>query len=114
MSIQWIPLETPEQLQHILTESVTQPVLIYKHSSRCSISSTVLGRMERSEATLKDFKAYFLDVLNDRAISNLVAGMFSVQHESPQLLLISGGEAVLHLSHFEIEPGAIRHNSLKT
>jgi bacillithiol system protein YtxJ len=110
MSIHWIQLESPEQLQQIRTESASQIVLIYKHSTRCSISSTVLNRMERSPAIFGDLKLYFLDLLHNREVSNLVEDVFSVRHESPQLLAIKGGEVVFHLSHFEIDPGVIRRH----
>jgi bacillithiol system protein YtxJ len=114
MSIHWIPLETPEQLQQILSESDTHPVIIYKHSTRCSISSATLGRIERSGSSIMDYKTYFLDVIRCRPVSNLVAETFSIEHESPQLLLISRRQAILNLSHFEIDLAAIGKAAIRS
>jgi bacillithiol system protein YtxJ len=114
MSIHWIQLESPEQLQQIRKESASQVVMIYKHSTRCSVSSTVLNRMERSSAMFGDIKIYFLDLLHHRQVSNLVEDVFSVRHESPQLLAIKEGEVLFHLSHFEIDPGVIKRQLPKS
>lgn len=114
MSIQhWTRLEAPEQIQQIQQESAAQPVIIYKHSTRCGVSSAVLNRLERSASTFKGAKLYFLDLLKFRLLSNLVAEKFSVPHESPQLLLIANGQVVLDLSHFDIEPAQVGAALLK-
>ena len=106
-NIEWIPLETVEQLQMLQQESENQPVIIYKHSSRCSTSHMVLNRIDRSAQPWPGVKMYFLDLLRFRSISSMIETVFSVRHESPQLLVIRDRAAVLHLSHFEIEPEAI-------
>jgi len=109
-SIEWIPLETVEQLQTLQKESENQPVIIYKHSARCSTSHMVLNRFDRSGPPWAGVRMYFLDLLRFRSVSNLVEAVFSVRHESPQLLVIRDRAAVLHLSHFEIDPEAIRRS----
>lgn len=106
-NIEWIPLETVEQLESLRKESENQPVIIYKHSTRCSTSHMVLNRIDRSGEPWAGVRMYFLDLLRFRTISALIETMFSVRHESPQLLVIRDRQAVLHLSHFEIEPEAI-------
>jgi bacillithiol system protein YtxJ len=101
----WIELNSLEQLDAIATESVNQPVLIYKHSTRCNISRTALDRLERnykSEET-KGLKAYFLDLLSFRDVSKAVAQKFDVMHESPQAIVIKNGKAAYSASHFEID-----------
>ena len=42
---------------------------------------------------------YFLDLIRNREISNMVAQDFQVHHESPQLLVIKDGECILDQSH---------------
>jgi bacillithiol system protein YtxJ len=94
----WIPLQSMDQLAAIDEQSNTQPVFILKHSTRCSISVMALGRLERSTAPLHT-SWYYLDLLNYREISNAIAERYSVHHESPQLLLIKNGECVYDESH---------------
>lgn len=97
----WIPLTSEEQLRQIKEKSATVPQVIFKHSTRCSISSMVLNRLERSDAPASiDF--YYLDLIANRNLSNQVAELFSVHHESPQVLVIRNGECVYDESHMGI------------
>lgn len=97
----WIPLTSEDQLQLIKEKSFTTPQVIFKHSTRCSTSSMVLNRLERSEAPANtDF--YYLDLLAYRPLSNQVAELFHVHHESPQALVIRNGECVYDESHMAI------------
>ena len=60
-------------------------------------------RLDQDEDVLSDdIKCYYLDLLNFRSISNQIADMFQVHHESPQLLTIKDGECILDQSHGEI------------
>lgn len=94
----WNELTDMAQLDAIIEESKTQPVVIFKHSIRCSISTMAKGRLERSEEP-QGVKFYYLDLINHRDISNKVAELFSVHHESPQILLIKNGECTYEESH---------------
>jgi bacillithiol system protein YtxJ len=107
MSIEWIPLETAEQLHTLQKESETRAVIIYKHSASCSTSHMALNRLQRSGERWSGVRMYFLDLLRHRYLSGLVATVFSIRHESPQVLVIRNRAAVLSLTHFEIEPEAI-------
>ena len=100
----WIELNALDQLEEIKAESAAKPVLIFKHSFRCSISKATLARLERHWDTqeMAHVKAYFLDLLSHRNISDQIANHFSVEHESPQIMLIHNGKSILHLSHFDI------------
>ena len=99
--MEWIKLELPEQLEQIKEKSAGKPQLIFKHSTRCSISSTALNRLERAW-NLTDAKAYYLDLIAYRPISNALAEQFNVEHQSPQVLIIKNGQCVYHESHWEI------------
>jgi bacillithiol system protein YtxJ len=94
----WIDLNNIQQLADIKELSKTRPQVIFKHSTRCSVSTMAKSRLERNEQPATcDF--YFLDLLKHRSISNQVAEDFSVTHESPQILLIKNTECVYEESH---------------
>ncbi|WP_241559232.1 bacillithiol system redox-active protein YtxJ [Chitinophaga barathri] len=97
----WIALESEEQLTAIKSRSFEQPVVIFKHSTRCSTSSMVKSRLERSEVP-KGFDFYYLDLIRYRSVSNRIAEMFGVEHESPQVLVIRDGKCVYDESHMAI------------
>lgn len=96
--MKWIELNDEGQLNTIKELSKNKPQLIFKHSTRCSISSMAKGRLERSiQPDNIDF--YYLDLIKNRQLSNKVAENFSVFHESPQVLLIKNGACVYDESH---------------
>ncbi len=87
-----------QQLDKIKEESREKPVVIFKHSTRCSISSMAMARLER-ETPPQNTLFYYLDILRYRPVSNRIAEDFSVYHESPQILLIKNGECTYDESH---------------
>lgn len=101
----WQLIESPDQVKSILEESFEKPVIIFKHSTRCSISRATLDRLERNwkQDELPESKIYFLDLLSYREISNAIAEILQVEHESPQLILLRNGKPVYFKSHFDIE-----------
>ncbi len=100
--MKWIHLTAEEQLNEITAKSAERPQLIFKHSTRCSISSMALGRLQRAEAPdMVDF--YLLDLIKYRNISNTIADRFGVHHESPQVILLKNGECIYDESHSGID-----------
>ena len=94
----WTKLESADQLNEI--KNLQGYSLIFKHSTRCSISMMAKRRFELDwESLPENLPLYFLDLIQHRDISNQVAQQFQVHHESPQLLLIKDGECVLDQSH---------------
>lgn len=97
----WITLQSEAQLAEIKERSSTRAQLIFKHSTRCSTSALVKGRLERaSQPEAIDF--YYLDLISHRPVSNKIVETFFVEHESPQVLLIRNGECVYDESHMGI------------
>jgi|SRR3954471_21931725 bacillithiol system protein YtxJ len=97
----WIHLTDEEQLKQIISNSQLRAQVIFKHSTRCSISAVALQRMQKT-AQPSDIDFYFLDLLANRQLSNKIAETFHVPHESPQVLLIRDGECVYEESHLGI------------
>jgi bacillithiol system protein YtxJ len=89
----WSFITSEQQLDTIREESNTRPIVIFKHSTRCSISLMAKMRLERAPSPA-DTTFYCLDLLKHRAVSNKIAEDFSVYHESPQMLIIRNGECI--------------------
>lgn len=98
----WKDLNNATQLAHIKEHSHTTPIIIFKHSTRCSISNMAKGRLERNFSP-SEIEFYYLDLLQHRNISAMIAEQFNVHHESPQVLLIKNGECVYDESHNGID-----------
>ena len=101
----WIALEDYTQIQKALLQ--TEPFLVFKHSIRCSISSMLKHRFERA-FDRNNVHLYYLDLITYRSISNQLADDFNVEHQSPQILLISNGNCVYHASHNAIDADLIK------
>ena len=102
-NINWNPLEDLGQIEEIITLSEQKPVIIFKHSTRCSISRMALKNFENEYDLGENVTAYFLDLISFREVSNEIASRFNVVHQSPQLLLIVGGNSVYDVSHSSID-----------
>ncbi len=96
--VNWIPITTEHHLEEIKSGSAHQAQLIFKHSTRCSISSMAKSRLERSELPA-NVQFHFLDLIKYREISNKIEEIFDVNHESPQVLLIKNGTCIYDESH---------------
>lgn len=106
----WKTLTSEEDLKDIIQRSYNNPQVIFKHSTRCSISSMAKNRLERSDIPAEmDF--YYLDLLKFRGLSDKIAESFDVFHESPQVLLIHDGECIYDESHSGISMEEIRDHA---
>ena len=98
-TIQWDHITALAELEQLDKESGEQPVLIFKHSVRCSISAAALNGFERNFETSAVFKPYFLDLITYRAVSDAISLKYGIVHESPQILLIIKGNCMYSSSH---------------
>ena len=102
----WIHLTDEEQLKQIISKSQSKPQAIFKHSTRCSISTVALQRLQKVSQP-SDIDFYFLDLLAYRNLSNKIAETFKVHHQSPQVLLIKDGDCIYEESHMSISMNEI-------
>lgn len=99
-SLPWIKLERLDQLNDLIESSRTKPQIIFKHSTRCSISRMVLQRFEKAYPVDDNtVDLYFLDLIAFRPLSNAIAERLGVVHESPQMIILKDGSVVAHDSH---------------
>ncbi|WP_369765053.1 bacillithiol system redox-active protein YtxJ [Flavobacterium sp. WC2429] len=104
----WNNLTDLGQLNEIMTLSNENPVAIFKHSTRCSVSRMALKQFENEFDSSDKVTPYFLDLIAYREVSNEIANRFGVQHQSPQLLLIKDGKAIYNASHSDIDATVLK------
>ncbi len=111
MNTNWNLLKSKEDVDAVLQRSHELPCLIFKHSTRCGIS---VGAKTRFESAYKipesNLAIYYLDLLSYREVSNYIAEVTGVWHQSPQVILIKDGKAVYDESHHSID--AVKLESL--
>jgi len=84
-------------LQELLEQSTEKPVVIFKHSTTCPISTGAYEQMARLNREVA-----LIDVQSAREISREIAVSTGVEHESPQVIIMRNGKPVWHTSHWDI------------
>jgi bacillithiol system protein YtxJ len=103
--MEWNKLSEIEQLEEINKASFDTPVMIFKHSTRCSISLSALSRVDRNWNNEQDdvkVKPYYLDLIAYRNVSNEIARKWNIEHQSPQILIIKNGTCIYTETHMGI------------
>ena len=99
----WLIINDLSSYEAACQKSYEEPILIFKHSTRCSISTMALNRIESSNDEYRVINnCYYIDLLKHRDLSNLIADNFNVIHASPQILVIKNGKCLYNTSHSNI------------
>lgn len=107
--VEWRKVTDMGQLNEMTELSFEKPVLIFKHSTRCSISRFALKQFENDyDFSIEELQPYFLDLLEYRSISNEIAERFGVFHQSPQILIIKDGKSIYDESHDSISVSGVK------
>ena len=103
-----VDLLQERDLEQLLERSKTDPVLIFKHSTQCSISTQAYEEFAEFVENVNDLICGTVLVIENRRLSNAIAERFGVRHESPQAILIKDGRVMWHASHWSISYDALR------
>jgi bacillithiol system protein YtxJ len=91
-----------QALEQLLARSHAGPVVVFKHSSTCPISSHAYKQMSQVERDVT-----LVVVQRARDLSGEIESVTGVRHESPQAIVLRNGEAVWSASHFDITARAV-------
>ena len=89
-------------LEQLLARSHDAPVVLFKHSSTCPISSFAYKQMSQVERDVS-----LVVVQRARDLSGEIESRTGVRHESPQAIVLRNGQAVWSASHYDITAGAV-------
>ena len=114
---EWNIIDSLESFEDALNKSFFRDVLIFKHSTTCSISHLAKMRLE-DNWDIENVSSYYLDLKRYRIISDTISEKLNVHHESPQVLLIRRGQCIYDASHFDISVEEVKetmkwHNEQK-
>lgn len=99
--------ESPASREARELAAATEPTLIFKHSATCSISIGVKREYDAFVRAHPNVPARLLVVQNERPLSNALAEVLRVQHESPQAFVVRQGQVLWHASHHRITASRI-------
>ena len=103
-------LDSIAEIEPLIDESRERPVLFFKHSLTCPISSAALREYQsflESRPEADDTVYTLIEIQNAREVSSSIAERTGVRHESPQALLLRDGEVAWHASHWKIKAQAL-------
>jgi len=102
MAMGFFKIDNKETLDKLITDSKTKPIVIFKHSTACGISSVAYREMEKLEGQVN-----LLEVQSARDVSRELADLTGIRHETPQVIVFKDGKAVWNASHYDIKAGAV-------
>ena len=102
MGNRFLEIDDRTAVESLLTDSNQKPVIVFKHSNACPISSRAYREMEKVEADVN-----ILVVQMAREVSRELANLTGVRHETPQVIVLRDGKAVWNASHFDVQAGAV-------
>lgn len=93
----FINIDTIEKLDELFEKSKETPVILFKHSLTCPISTDAASQM-----SIIDEDVNLIVVQSARNISKEIENRTNIQHQSPQLIIIKDGKPVFNTSHYKI------------
>lgn len=104
-----VELDSPEALAECLARSNAEPVFLFKHSTRCPVSTRARAEVEiyLQQACAAARPVYINYVVESRAISNAIESSLDIRHESPQILLVASGKIAWSATHGGVRAGAM-------
>ena len=105
----WKDLNSIDDLNAAISASDNGLVILFKHSTRCSISRMALKMLEMGwDESLAGVEAYYLDLLNHRDVSGAITDQLDIEHQSPQMLVLSGGKVLSVSNHSDINADVVK------
>jgi bacillithiol system protein YtxJ len=102
-----LQLQRNQDLEQLLERSTTDPVLIFKHSTQCPISSEAYEEFRHFAESAEDVACALVLVIENRDVSNTIASRLGVRHESPQAIVVKDGRPAWTASHWSITADAL-------
>lgn len=109
-----IVFEKTTHLSEILEKSEQNPVIIFKHSSKCYQSDVVKDALEKAKNENKITAIIFLVVVQDSPVlSQKIAEVFGIKHESPQVIIVQNKKATYFEKHDKIMIEKLQYDSIQ-
>lgn len=98
-------LTSQERLDELMSADATTRTILFKHSLTCPVSTAGFREFEKYVDGLGDDAGgifALIQIQNQRPLSNRVAEVTGVKHESPQAVIMEAGKVLWHASHWDL------------
>ena len=106
--LNWINIESVEELDTAFNNTDQKSGLFFKHSTRCPTSRMVLNTFESEWEENGKCNLYFINLLAHRDVSNTLSDLSGVEHQSPQAILVQNKTSIYNNSHSGISAKEIQ------
>lgn len=110
-------IQTVEQLEDLLQQSHVMPLFLYKHSTNCGSSrvaySSLFQFITRYTEIGSQFHFAMIRTIEEKSISQYATAHLHVTHMSPQIILVSNGNALWYLSHQHINSTQLYNGAMQ-
>ncbi len=103
-----VRVQNTQDIDKLITQSHSQPVFFFKYSPYCSISYLKWETFLFFAREHPEIMYAKIDVIEQRPLSNYLAEISHIRHQSPQVIVFAGGEPVWHASHWNIEEDSLK------
>ncbi|PEL12510.1 bacillithiol system redox-active protein YtxJ [Bacillus sp. AFS017336] len=104
-------ISTIQQFDELVNNE--EKFVFLKHSTTCPISHAAYTEFLAFASAYESVPLYYLQVQDDRELSNYISEKTALKHESPQLFIFENGNVVYNTSHFSIKKDEIEKALLK-
>ena len=102
MAKSFFKITNKDELAQLISDSKRKPVVVFKHSTSCPISSRAYREMEQVNGDVS-----LVVIQSARDVSRALEQVTGVRHESPQVIVLKDGKAVWSASHYDVQAGAV-------
>lgn len=105
----WKEITTNQEVDQALEESKEKTVLFFKHSVTCGISNAAKFELDENwTLPEEEISTYYLNLLSYREVSNYLAEVTGVMHQSPQVIVVKDKKVLTTLTHYAIKVDKIK------
>ncbi len=98
----FVNLDTIEKLDELFEKSKETPIVLFKHSITCPISTDASSQMSIVGAEVN-----LVIIQISRQISAEIEKRTNLRHESPQAIILKDGKPIFDASHYKITADSI-------
>lgn len=95
-------MHTIEATEDLSTMLAGERAILFKHSSRCELSASAWRHVTKFVATCPSANVFVIHVIENRSMSREAENRLGVRHETPQVILVEGGQAIRNASHRKV------------
>lgn len=102
MANAFTPVTTIAQLEQVMSDTASDPIVLFQHDPYCPISQYAYQQMRRLTYPIS-----LINVSQHHDLTEAIEERTGIRHESPQVIVLKQGDASWSASHYAITQEAV-------